>query len=156
MRSKFLPLVVVAALAGAARAQEAGQLGLGLMLGAPTGGTAKYWTKKTQAIDAGVGFSGNLVFHADYLWHAWEVLPQPNEGKLGGYVGLGGRFRNREKDSLEFGFRTPLGIAYWVARRPIELFVEIAPVFKVNANSALDLDGLVGLRVHFEPNRGRR
>jgi hypothetical protein len=136
-------------------AQERGLLGLGIMVGAPTGGSAKFWTKETQAIDAAIGYNGDLVLHGDYLWHGWDILPAPQEGKVAGYAGLGLRMRNRQDDDLEFGFRTPAGVSYWMDRYPIEMFVELAPVFKVNARNALDLDGAIGLRLYFD-RRGRR
>lgn len=140
-------------LAAPAAAQEAGQLGLGVMLGAPTGGTAKYWLAPARAVDFAIGYSGNLAFHGDYLWHAWDIFPKPREGKLAGYLGLGGRLRNRERDDIEFGFRASGGVAYWLERHPIELFVELAPVLRVNASDTLDLDGALGLRFFFEPSR---
>ncbi|MBI4423165.1 MAG: hypothetical protein HY554_05540 [Elusimicrobia bacterium] len=146
-------LWVAAALAlclPSASAQERGQLGLGVMVGAPAGGSAKYFLAETHAVDAAIGYNNNLALHADYLWHGWDVLPRPHEGKLAAYAGLGGRFRNRDDEEMEFGFRVPGGAAYWLARHPIELFIELAPVFRVNARNTITLDGAVGIRYFFE------
>ncbi|MBI4346821.1 MAG: hypothetical protein HY553_08190 [Elusimicrobia bacterium] len=150
---RTLLLVCSLAAAAPALAQSRGQLGFGGMVGQPTGGSAKYWTRDTQAIDAALGYSGNLAIHGDYLFHAWDIFPAPEQGRLAGYAGLGLRMRNREDDDLEFGFRTPFGASYVLARQPVELFVELAPVFKLNARNALDLDGAVGLRYYFTPSR---
>ncbi len=119
------------------------------MVGSPIGGSLKYWTSKTQAIDAGIGFSGDIAIHGDYLWHGWDVFPQPREGKLAAYVGLGLRMRNRDRDEADFGFRTPLGLEYWLAGRPLAVFVELVPVFRLNSDTALDLDGSIGMRWYF-------
>lgn len=148
MKATVFSLLLLA-FAGSAGAQERGSLGGGVLVGSNNGGTAKYWTSGSQAADIAIGYGGNLIVHADYLWHAWDVLPAPRAGKLAAYAGLGGRFRNRAHDDVEFGFRTPLGAAYWLARHPVELFVELVPVFKLNADTGLDLDGAVGLRVYF-------
>lgn len=149
MKRVFCSLFAALALAAPAAAQQTGLLGLGIMAGSPTGGTGKYWLSDRQAVDAAIGFSGNLQIHGDYLWHAWDVFPPTDQGRLAGYLGVGVRMRNRESDSVELGVRTPAGVAYWVKRYPIELFVEIVPVFDFNADHALDLDGVMGLRVYF-------
>ena len=149
MKRALCPLVVALALAAPAAAQQAGLLGLGIMAGSPTGGTVKYWLDGRQALDAAIGFSGNLQVHGDYLWHAWDVFPPTEGGRLGGYLGLGMRLRNRENDNMAIGVRAPLGVAYWVKRYPLELFVELVPIFDFNADHALDLNGVMGLRVYF-------
>ncbi|MBI5201842.1 MAG: hypothetical protein HY925_09680 [Elusimicrobia bacterium] len=153
MKTLILAALLVPGIFAPAFAQSRGEFGLGGMIGAPTGVTAKFWTSKTQAVDAALGYNGNLAIHGDYLWHAWDVFPEPKAGKLGGYAGVGLRLRNREDDDLEFGFRGPVGLSYWLARTPTELFVELAPVLKVNANNAIDLDGAVGLRYYFAGRR---
>lgn len=151
----MLWLLAVLSLGAPAVAQERGQLGLGVEVGAPTGGAAKYWTSENQAVGGGIGYNGNLAIHGDYLWHHWDLLPPPQEGRLAAYAGAGLRMRNRQDDSLEFGLRAPGGVAYWMGRYPIEMFVELAPVFKFNATNVLDLDGAIGLRFYFERRRRR-
>lgn len=151
---KNVALLAILALAAPAAAEERGLLGLGFEVGSPIGGTVKFWTQDTQAAQFGLGFSGNLAMHGDYVFHHWDLLPPPSEGRLAAYGGLGLRMRNREGDDLEFGLRTPIGAAYWMSRHPLELFAELAPVFKFNAVNGLDLDGVVGLRLYL--GKGRR
>ena len=128
-------------------AQKAGDVGAGVILGNPTGGTAKFWFTDSQALDAGVGFSTRLALYGDYLWHSWKVLPQPSEGKLPVYLGLGAQFRTVSPN--EFGLRTVAGIAYWLPRNPVEIFLEVVPVFRLSPRDSVGLDAGVGLRYYF-------
>ena len=128
-------------------AQEAGKFGAGVILGNPTGGTAKYWLSGTQAIDMGVGFSTKLAVYGDYLWHGWNVLPQPSAGKLPLYLGLGAQIRTFSPG--EFGLRTVAGIAYWLPNDPLEIFLELVPIFRLTPNSSVGLGAGIGLRYYF-------
>ncbi len=134
--------------AGTLWAQQAGDFGAGVVLGDPTGATAKLWLNDSQALDAGVGVNSNFVVYSDYLWHSWKVLPQPAEGKLPVYVGLGAQIRSMSPDS-EFGLRAVAGIAYWLPRNPVEIFVEVVPVVYVTPGNSVDLDADIGLRYYF-------
>ncbi|HAH05245.1 MAG TPA: hypothetical protein DCM05_01770 [Elusimicrobia bacterium] len=148
MKNLLLALACLAVAGGSPLwAQKAGNLGAGVILGNPTGVTGKYWMNETYAADAGLGFSTSLSVYGDYLWHGWTVLPQPSEGKLPVYLGLGAQIRTLHE--LEFGVRTVAGAAYWLPRHPLELFIEIAPVFRLVPGTSVGLDGGVGLRYYF-------
>jgi hypothetical protein len=128
-------------------AQKAGSVGAGVMLGNPTGLTAKYWVDGTRAVDLGVGYSTDLAVYGDYLWHSWNVLPQPAQGKIGGYLGLGAQVR--ALDSTEFGIRAAAGASYWLPSDPVEIFAELVPVFRLTPGTSVGLDGALGLRYYF-------
>ncbi len=151
MRLLAIAVLAVALSAGTGWAQKAGDLGAGVILGNPTGGSAKYWLSGTQALDAGLGFSGDFAVHADYLWHAWDVLPKPRQGRLPAYLGLGGRVE--AGDDAQFGIRTVGGLAYWLPRHPIEIFLEVVPVFRLAPSTGVDLDAGIGLRYYFTKPR---
>jgi hypothetical protein len=138
---------VLALVSVPARAQQVGGFGAGVILGDPTGLTVKTWLDATRALDAGVGFSGDAAFYADYLWTAWDLFPQPSQGKLGAYVGGGPRLEF-DRDT-EFGLRTLAGATYWVANRPIEIFFEAGPVFRLAPDRGVDVDGGLGVRFYF-------
>jgi len=140
-------LMVLIAACGELRAQQAGQFGAGVIAGRPIGLTAKYWLNDTQAFDAGLGFGDHLAFYGDFLWHAWNILPQPKAGKLGVYAGLGPLIRMT--DDTTFGIRTMFGIDYWISGHPIELFAEAGPVFHVTPNTDVSANGGVGIRIYF-------
>ena len=117
--------------------------GVGFEAGQPMGLTAKYWFNSSYAVDAFAGYHYNKNFdaHADYLLHSVSLhVPQ---GKLPYYIGIGGRVLLG--DDSQFGVRVPLGLAYLLPKDPLELFVELAPVVKVN-NLGADLDGAIGVR----------
>lgn len=128
-------------------AQKSGDFGAGVIIGNPTGATAKLWLTDSQALDAGLGFSTNLAIYGDYLWHGWKVVPQPTEGRLPVYLGLGAQFRTVSPH--EFGLRTVAGIAYWLPRNPVEIFLEIVPVFRLTPSNSVGLDAGIGLRYYF-------
>ena len=140
-------LLLLSVVASPARAQKAGDFGVGVILGSPTGGAAKLWLSDHQALSAGIGFSSNLMVYGDYLWHSWSVLPQPGEGRLPVYLGLGGQIRTLTPD--EFGVRGVLGVSYWLPRNPVELFVELVPVVRVDPWASVGLGGGIGLRYYF-------
>ncbi|MBI4375484.1 MAG: hypothetical protein HY549_03445 [Elusimicrobia bacterium] len=134
----------------AASAQKPGYLGLGALLGDPTGATVKYWIDPAQSIDAGIGVSHTLTLLADYSWHGWRAIPQPSRGNLAAYFSVGGRLETR--DDTDFGLRVLPGLSYWPHfKRPVEFFLEIGPVFRVtDVKPRVRADGGFGLRYYFE------
>lgn len=64
-----------------AAAQDANEgLGIGLMVGEPTGFSLKYWTSESNALDGGLAWSlgpnDGLYVHGDYLWHNYSVFSE--------------------------------------------------------------------------------
>lgn len=144
---KILIALVLAAAASPASAQGSfTEVGAGVIAGDPIGGTAKLWLNRDYAIDLGVGFSGSTVLWGDILYHAWNVLPQPSEGKLGLYFGAGPRLETA--NDAEFGVRTIVGAAWRMSRHPLEFFVEAGPVFLLTQGGGVDADGGVGVRFY--------
>jgi hypothetical protein len=162
MKNSLVAGAFVAVLAGAAlaappdSAPSAGassasagdrELGLGVILGDPIGGTAKLWFDENFAVDAGAGFASaenRAAFWGDALWHDWTVLPQPKSGKLGGYVGVGPELETG--DDARFGIRTVVGLSYKTDGHPIEFFAEAGPLFRLTQGGAVDAVGGVGMR----------
>jgi len=148
--NKLLVLIcLLAAGTSPAWGQKAGDLGAGVILGNPTGATAKLWLYDRQALDVGVGFNDHLTLYSDYLWHSWKVLPQPAEGRLPVYLGVGAQIKT---SSDELGLRAVAGIGYWLPHNPVELFLEIVPVFQMSHHSGTDLGAGIGLRYYFGVN----
>jgi len=148
MNMRLVVLLLVTA--ASASAQQTRSLGAGFVLGNPTGLTAKYHADPRLAFDLGLGFSGDFALYGSALLHVWDIVPQPPQGKLGLYIGAGPRLE-LENDP-EFGIRTPLGAAYWLPKHPVELFLELAPVFQLTPGDRVQLDAGLGVRVYF----GRR
>src|SRR5262245_49852717 len=117
---RTLPLTLVmvafsslaASAAGATDVGYSRKFGLGLMLGDPTGLTAKYWVAQKNALDFGIGFAsygyrardcwtdslgrvrcdrygyGHTSLNVDYLWHP-SVLARGSV-ELDWHIGVGG------------------------------------------------------------------
>jgi hypothetical protein len=148
MKTPLMMVCVLALQAAPAWAQKAGDLGAGVVLGAPTGATAKYWLSGTAAIDGGLGYSDDLTVYADLLWHSWTVFPQPRSGKLPAYLGIGAEIRNGGDDS-DVGLRAVAGVAYWLPRDPVEIFLELVPVFNLSSSEGVGVEAGIGLRYYF-------
>jgi hypothetical protein len=149
----ILALFLLAA-GGAVWAQQAGQFGAGVVLGSPLAVTGKYWATGTQAVDFGVGAADGSVFYGTYEWTAWDLFAKPDQGKLGGYVGLGPQveFADRYPEHRfhdDLGLRTIIGMDYFFAPHPIELFLEAGPVFELVPDAWVNLDIGLGVRFYF-------
>ena len=148
MKALLALVCMLAAGASPLWAQKAGDFGAGVVLGSQTGATAKLWLDGNRALDAGVGFDTNLSLYGDFLWHSWKVLPQPSEGKLPVYLGLGAQLGDSSHDN--FGLRAVAGLAYWLPRNPVEIFFEIVPVVHFTPHNNSDVNAGIGLRYYFE------
>jgi len=141
--------------------------GLGLMLGAPSGLSGKWFFGPDTALDFGLGairyyrHRDGLHLHADYLWHPVSLVSAP-PFELPLYVGVGGRVLffdddnddRVDNDGVAIGVRGPVGIAFDFNNVPLDVFFEIALVldFFVDYSDDVDLDvnGAIGLRYWFE------
>ncbi len=137
-------LFVVTAL----KAQE-GRLGLGVMVGEPTGISAKLMAGRDNAFSGGAAWSiasDVFYFQVDYLRYFYDVFPVP-EGTLPLYAGVGGGATL--KDDPVLGPRIPLGLAYFFEETPVEVFAEVAPRVIVVPDTDFDVQGVVGVRFLF-------
>jgi hypothetical protein len=155
-------LLLVLILAKPIAAQDHG-FGMGLILGEPTGLSAKYWTSNENAFDFGLGFSvggdridnhGNYYgnssrvhFHADYLWHSFHAIRSSERFPL--YYGIGARFNSGGGYDGSFGVRGVFGIAWFPHSTPIDIFVEIVPVFQLTPSAGFGIDAGLGIRYFF-------
>ena len=150
--------------------------GLGIMFGAPSGLTGKYYLSSDTALDFGLGaiygFRDREVFHlhADFLWHPLSLTSaRPFELPL--YIGIGGRLVNGRRcynynrnrcdyyfnDYAAVGVRAPIGIAFDFNNIPLDIFLEVAVVLdfllerdeRYDGAIYLDLNGAFGLRYYF-------
>ena len=162
----FVTLVVTFALiSGTALAQstlaERGPFGVGAMYGMTgpnprylAGVTAKYFLDETHAIDAAVLHridrdNDDWYIWADYLYHFRSLIPV-DQGEAPVYLGVGGRLKLQENDEDKFGIRFPVGVAYEFAVMPVDLFIEVVPIWDVALSYDFDLEGGVGFRFYFQ------
>jgi len=131
------------------------RLGAGIMAGEPTGLSLKYWLNDSWAVDGGLADSfhrdNGLQLHSDILWHKFGLFNVP-EGRLPIYFGGGVRGKFQSGDD-EFGIRFPIGIAYMLDKRPIDVFFEVAPILTVTPVVRGDFNVVVGARFWFGTSR---
>lgn len=129
----------------------ANQLGLGVMLGNPTGLNGKYWLDNKHAVDGGAAFAfgkrTNLSLHSDYLFHSEEAFYYNDVHPLDFYFGLGGRMEFG--DAINLGIRLPVGLVHRMKNDSADIFTEIAPILDFIGRSGLDLHLAVGARYYF-------
>jgi hypothetical protein len=138
-------------------AQDHG-FGMGLILGEPTGLSAKAWTSTDNAFDFAVAWSfnnyhhndnhndGSLLLQADYVWHFFNAI-SVSSGKLPIYVGIGARVVLADDPS--FGVRIPVGIDYLFADAPIDIFLELVPIMDLSPETDFGIGGGLGIRYWF-------
>jgi hypothetical protein len=138
--------------------------GIGIILGEPTGLSAKKWISDTTAIDAAAAWSfidfNSFQLHADYLWHNYDLIKTKElPGCLSVYYGVGGRIKfkgsndgngkgNKDEDT-RLGVRVPLGLSYVFKRNPVELFAEVAPILDIVPETKFGVGIGVGARYYF-------
>lgn len=171
-----LVLAAIAALASPALAQDSGTeeigagddgamggnkgtFGIGLILGEPTGVSAKLYLQDDQAIQAAVGFAfvgGGVHAHADYVFHP-VILQERDSFVLPVYVGPGVRMINyadgRDASYFALGARVVGGLLFDFKEIPLDAFVEVAGVvefgFADDEGFGLALNAAAGARYYF-------
>ena len=125
--------------------------GLGIILGEPTGVSAKYWTASNTALDFGLGYSfvkdSRFHLHADYLFHVNNLF-ETNEN-IALYYGPGARLRIVKNDDSRLGFRFDVGLVWVPKNTPIDVFFEIAPLLDIIPETAFSFNGGIGVRFFF-------
>ncbi len=151
MRKLLLASFLLLALP-ASRASAQGGFGLGIILGEPTGISAKAWLTRTTALDfaAAWSFVDEPAFHihGDYLRHNYDLFPV-ERGRLPLYYGLGARLKFLEHDS-EIGVRVPVGLEYLFESNRVGLFVELVPLLDLAPDTDFTINSSIGARYYFE------
>jgi hypothetical protein len=138
-----------------AQVDQHDNVGLGVLLGDPSGISYKNYFNSTNAMDAAVGWSlrndGGLYIHADYLWHNYELFQDMEgsveKGLVGLYFGVGGRLFISDESDL--GVRVPVGVNYMFENDPLEIFIEVVPILDLVPSTHGDFGGGIGIRYYF-------
>jgi hypothetical protein len=123
-------LVLTSSLAAAS--SDHGKVGIGVVLGAPTGFSIKYWENQRIAYQGSIGgmFNGGLMIGADYLVHQ-NVFRNPQvpfyygAGMFLGDAGFGGPYYSHDRVAL--GIRAAFGVDYVPKEYPFDVAVELGP-----------------------------
>ncbi|HUZ17396.1 MAG TPA: hypothetical protein VMV68_03345 [Spirochaetia bacterium] len=129
---------------------QAHNVAVGIILGQPTGISAKLWLDRTSAFDLAAAWqflpAGSLYVHADYLYHIYHVFPI-KEGELPLYFGIGGSATIQSVPTI--GLRIPFGIEYLFPKAPLDVFLEIGIGISLFPATAVQGSGGVGIRYEF-------
>jgi hypothetical protein len=127
-----------------------GSIGLGVMVGEPTGFSGAYTLSPSNTVDGAFAYSfarqGDWQIHSDYLFtnNRW-FQDQPTE--VAPY--FGGGLRLKFESSTRFGIRVPVGVNYQYDSQPIQFFGEIVPIVDLAPGLNLSLDASIGVRYFF-------
>jgi len=166
MRRTLIALIFfsIAAISSNTFAQSTG-VGAGIILGAPTGISTKFWTSNVNAIDAAIGWSNdgewarfgngyyyyygrsNLHINADYLWHSFNAIKSQERFPI--YYGFGFHLNEGYSAPLAFGIRGVVGIDWMPRAVPLDVFLEFAPVVFLSPGSGIGFDAGIGTRFFF-------
>jgi hypothetical protein len=160
---KYCAVVLCVLVAANISAAQERAFGLGVIIGEPTGISAKLWTSSVNAFDFGLGWSwggdrigkfkgtydgGRRVhFHMDYLWHSFSAIHSNERFPL--YYGIGGRINSGAGYDASLAVRGVLGIAWLPHGTPIDVFLEIVPSLQLTSSTGFGLDAGIGARYFF-------
>jgi hypothetical protein len=125
-------------------------IGVGMILGEPTGLCGKVWIGNRAAFDAAVAWSFSdesaVHIHADYLLHTFDLI-SADDRRMPVYYGIGARLKLAEKSLV--GVRIPVGSAIMFDSAPLDVFLEIVPLMDLVPDTEFNLNGSIGIRYYF-------
>lgn len=151
MKITLIKSIFIVLLISTISSAQSNGFGLGIIVGQPTGISAKYWTSSSTAFDFGLGYSfennSRMHIHADYLFHSKDLFNTSENIAL--YYGPGARLKLVDKGDSRLGFRFDVGLV-WVPRNsPIDVFLEIAPLLDIIPETDFSFNGGIGVRYFF-------
>ena len=139
------------------------KFGLGIIIGEPSGLSAKLWTSNVNAFDFGLGWSiggdrisrydgsyngGSRVhMHMDYLWHSFDAINSEERFPL--YYGIGGRINSGAGYNSSAAVRGVIGVAWMPRQTPIDIFLELVPSLQLTSSTGFAIDAGLGARYYF-------
>jgi hypothetical protein len=139
------------------------KFGLGVIVGEPTGLSAKLWTSNKNALAFGLGWSvegyrfngfdraydnaTRTHIHIDYLWHSFYAISSNGQFPL--FYGVGGRINTGPEYNGTFGVRGVIGIAWQPRDTPLDIFIEVVPTLNLISSTGFGIDAGIGARYFF-------
>jgi hypothetical protein len=133
-------------------------LGVGVVMGVPTGISLGYRSNPKSYFDAAIAWSvthDSVHIHVNSLFEVTQIVdPNAPQYQFPLYTGLGLRMQIAPSESQKIysliGIRAPIGITFLPQVAPFEVFAEIAPVLSIYPDTRIDLDGAIGARYYFK------
>lgn len=163
MKKFFLALLIGSLFTSTSHAKDS-RFGLGVIIGDPTGLSAKLWLDRAHAIDFGLAYSWDqdVLTFADFLWQFPRAFGSSSQfvSQLTPYVGVGGLIEffsyghyygpfYRGDSYTAAGVRVPLGIEWNPTHPPLGVIVELVPGIYVIPGTAGFIGADVGIRYYF-------
>lgn len=149
-RVLIIAIVLTIGSASFAVAAQPKNVSVGVILGQPTGLSAKLWLNQTSAIDVAAAWNflpvGSVYVQADYLYHIYHLFGV-KKGKLPLYFGVGGTFSLQPTPTI--GLRVPVGVEYLLPNAPIDLFLEVGVGISLYPATQFQGSGGLGIRYTF-------
>ena len=154
MKRTLMLVVVLASLWSCVYgSSDRGKLGIGVVLGAPTGFSVKYWQNPRVAYQGSIGgmYKGGLMIGADYLVHE-KALKNPDlpfyygAGLFIGNAGFGGPDFTQGRFAL--GVRGAFGVDYLVPDHPFDISLELGPALLLTPVVGMGLELSIAVRFY--------
>lgn len=146
----WIALACVVFLASNAFAVER-HFGVGLILGEPTGASAKLWGPRDTAFQFATAVSfqdeSGLHLHGDFILHKHGLF-EVSRGTLPLYYGAGLRVKFFDSDAL-IGIRFPVGVNYLFDVDPLDAFFEVVPILDIAPDADFSINVSLGARYYF-------
>ena len=150
-------VIVLAALvltsSQAVASSDRGKVGIGVVLGAPTGFSIKYWENQRIAYQGSIGgmFNGGLMIGADCLLHqnVFRNSQAPfyyGGGMFLGDAGFGGPDYLHSRVAL--GIRAAFGVDYVSREYPFDVAVELGPSLLLTPSVGMGVQLSVAFRFY--------
>ncbi|MBI4428131.1 MAG: hypothetical protein HY562_03340 [Ignavibacteriales bacterium] len=151
MKKAMLILSAWMLLSCASHAQDHG-FGLGVVIGDPTGISAKLWMTRQTALQFGFSLSDNFkgsraLMSADYLWHSFDLIRSTE--RLPVYYGVGGALSSGGGGDAALGVRGVFGVVWLPRTVPIDVFFQVVPTVTIVPASSFGIGAGVGVRFFF-------
>jgi hypothetical protein len=145
-------LLITIAFCATALAKEGGPFGLGIIIGEPTGINGKFFLNRINAIEGSAAWSlegaNDFQLQGDYLFHNYDLI-KVQTGELPVFFGVGGMVSFRENRDNLVGIRFPVGLDYFFAGAPFDVFGEIVPILLVAPSTDFEIEAALGVRFWF-------
>jgi hypothetical protein len=138
--------ILAAAVIPAGASAQTGGTGLGIVLGEPTGITARFMRGGNNfQVHGAWSFTDDaaLQLSGDYL-RSGRLDTEP---MMPFYFGLGVLVKFASESQV--GIRVPVGLNHFFKSDPFEIFGEVVPVLQVIPKTEFDLNAAVGVRYYF-------
>lgn len=158
----ILGTIVFTSVPAHAQGPKSKSFGFGLMLGEPSGLTAKLWLNKENSLvfDLGASYFGSPRIQVDYLWH-FDTFSSPilklyaGPGVSLGFDGPSSLWRKSKDDDwyyrdneMGLGVRVVAGLNIIPKNSPLEIFAEIGENIGIMPGFGAGFDAAVGLRFY--------